>query len=502
MNNENKTKAQLLDEISAINKRIVELENTNVKYRREELANKQIEGELIHSKQMMQLILDTIPQRVFWKDRNFSYIGCNISFAKDAGLKDPSEVIGKNDFELGWKNVAKLYRNDDREVMETDTPKLNFEEPQIAPDGSQLWSRTNKVPLHDQKGKVIGILGTYQDITKLKQAEDALYHERNLLRTLIDNLPDAIYAKDIACRKTLSNPADYFNIGRKSEAEVLGKDDFELFPKELAEKFFADDQSVILTGQPVLNREEYILDKEGQKHWLETSKLPLKDKSDNVIGLVGIGRNITEHKKMEDTLRNEKLLLDALMDNIPDSIFFKDRQSRHIRINRKEMRDLNVNDMNQIVGKTDKELWGEDFGDQTFASEQHLMESGEPIIGQIENRHSKEGEVWSWTTKVPIRNSDGQITGLVGITRDISELMKAQGERDRLIKELQDAIADIKVLSGLVPICSNCKKIRDDKGYWTQLEGYIQAHSQAKFSHGVCPDCMKKLYPNFIPKNI
>lgn len=108
MNNENKTKAQLLDEISAINKRIVELENTNVKYRREELANKQIEGELIHSKQMMQLILDTIPQRVFWKDRNFSYIGCNISFAKDAGLKDPSEVIGKNDFELGWKNVAKL----------------------------------------------------------------------------------------------------------------------------------------------------------------------------------------------------------------------------------------------------------------------------------------------------------------------------------------------------------------------------------------------------------
>jgi hypothetical protein len=75
-------------------------------------------------------------------------------------------------------------------------------------------------------------------------------------------------------------------------------------------------------------------------------------------------------------------------------------------------------------------------------------------------------------------------------------------ERERLIKELQDAVADIKVLSGLVPICSSCKKIRDDKGYWTQLEGYIQAHSQAKFSHGVCPDCMKKLYPNFVPKKI
>ncbi len=73
-------------------------------------------------------------------------------------------------------------------------------------------------------------------------------------------------------------------------------------------------------------------------------------------------------------------------------------------------------------------------------------------------------------------------------------------ERERLIKKLQDALADIKVLSGLVPICSSCKKIRDDKGYWTQLEGYIQAHSEAKFSHGVCPECAQKLYGDLYAK--
>ena len=78
--------------------------------------------------------------------------------------------------------------------------------------------------------------------------------------------------------------------------------------------------------------------------------------------------------------------------------------------------------------------------------------------------------------------------------------MKTQQERERLIKELQDALADIKTLSGLVPICANCKKIRDDKGYWMQLEGYLQEHSHAKFSHGVCPDCMQKLYPDFLRK--
>jgi hypothetical protein len=97
-------------------------------------------------------------------------------------------------------------------------------------------------------------------------------------------------------------------------------------------------------------------------------------------------------------------------------------------------------------------------------------------------------------------DNQGNVTGLVGIARDITEHKRAEAERERLIKELQDAIADIRTLSGLVPICASCKKIRDDKGYWTQLEAYLQAHSQARFSHGVCPDCMKKLYPDFIQK--
>ena len=186
-------------------------------------------------------------------------------------------------------------------------------------------------------------------------------------------------------------------------------------------------------------------------------------------------------------MKKEKALLDALMDHIPDSIYFKDGQCRHMKVNRKEMQDLNIDDMNNIIGKTDVELWGEEFGRITYASEQHLIESGEPIIGQIECRQLKDRQIWTSTTKVPLRDPGGKIMGLVGITRDISEFMKTQQERERLITELQDALADIKKLSGLVPICASCKKIRDDKGYWTQLEAYIQEHSQAKFSHGSAP---------------
>ena len=108
--------------------------------------------------------------------------------------------------------------------------------------------------------------------------------------------------------------------------------------------------------------------------------------------------------------------------------------------------------------------------------------------------------VWTSYTKLPLRDDKYQIIGLVGIGRNITELKRAEEEREKLITELQNTLADVKMLSGLVPICANCKKIRDDRGYWTQVEAYIQEHSQARFSHGVCPDCIKKLYPDFHPK--
>jgi PAS domain-containing protein len=101
-------------------------------------------------------------------------------------------------------------------------------------------------------------------------------------------------------------------------------------------------------------------------------------------------------------------------------------------------------------------------------------------------------------TAVPIKIQGKIIT--IGIDRDITERKRIEEEREQLIKKLQAALSDVKTLSGLVPICANCKQIRDDKGFWMQVESYIQERSQARFSHGICPDCMRKLYPNFVPK--
>jgi PAS domain S-box-containing protein len=146
-----------------------------------------------------------------------------------------------------------------------------------------------------------------------RRAEEALQNERLLLRTLIDNIPDSIYSKDLACRKTLANLTDISYAGVKSEAEILGKTDFDFYPKELADGFFTNDQSVMQSGEPVLNKEEYIIDVNGHQKWLLTSKLPLKDEKGNIIGIVGIGRDITERKRWEVDIKNRNEQLSKLI---------------------------------------------------------------------------------------------------------------------------------------------------------------------------------------------
>ena len=117
-------------------------------------------------------ILEHAPVRIFWKDSELRYLGCNTAFARDAGLTDPEELIGKDDHQLPWRDQAERYRADDRMVMESGQSKIRYEEPQTTPDGRTIWLRTSKVPLRDASGKIIGVLGIYDDITQLKELEE------------------------------------------------------------------------------------------------------------------------------------------------------------------------------------------------------------------------------------------------------------------------------------------------------------------------------------------
>lgn len=143
-----------------------------------EVEQLRAEREAFESRSRLELIMNTIPQRVFWKDRESRYLGCNRPFAMDAGYQNPDDLIGRDDYAMSWKENADAYRRDDQTVMQSGEPKVGYVEPQIRTDGTFSWLRTSKVPLRDPDGKVTGVLGTYEDITAMVQAEEAL-EEKN-----------------------------------------------------------------------------------------------------------------------------------------------------------------------------------------------------------------------------------------------------------------------------------------------------------------------------------
>ncbi|MBZ0289996.1 MAG: PAS domain-containing protein, partial [Anaerolineae bacterium] len=146
-------------------------------------------AELRELQNLFQIVLDAIPDRVFWKDLDLRYLGCNRVFAQDAGMESPDHLTGKTDYEMGWSPQADLYRADDFAVMAAGTPKINFEEPQTTPTGDEIWLQTSKVPLRDSKGQMIGVLGTYADITPRKKAEkdrERLIQELQIAKRIAD----------------------------------------------------------------------------------------------------------------------------------------------------------------------------------------------------------------------------------------------------------------------------------------------------------------------------
>lgn len=148
----------------------------------------ELEQSLHAAQRMLQCIIDNLPGAVFWKDRTSVYQGCNQLFATFAGVGEPANIVGKTDYDLPWKHEeADTFRRDDQHIMTTDQARYHIIEPQQHADGKQSWADTNKVPLHDANGNVVGILGTYEDITDRIEMQQALRRSEARFRTLIEN---------------------------------------------------------------------------------------------------------------------------------------------------------------------------------------------------------------------------------------------------------------------------------------------------------------------------
>ncbi len=206
---------------------------------------------------------------------------------------------------------------------------------------------------------------------------------------------------------------------------------------------------------------------------------------------------------IELELQNSKEVLEMIMNNIPKQVFWKNRDLIYIGCNQAFAEVTGMSDPAEVIGKTDYDFHRDSTHADSYREwDKKIMDNGEPVLDIEEPYHNSDGsEGTVLTSKVPLRDKDGNVFGLLGICTDISERKKMELENKSLIQELKDAMSEVKTLGGLLPICSNCKKIRDDKGYWKQIESYITDHSDAEFTHGICQDCAKMLYPDFVDEN-
>jgi PAS domain S-box-containing protein len=273
---------------------------------------KQAEIALEESRQMLCLIMDAIPVRVFWKDCNSKYLGCNKTFARDAGLRAPDEVIGKNDYDMGWVEQAELYRADDQRVIQSGQPKLNYIEPQTTPDGRRIWLRTSKIPLRDTKNNIIGVLGTYEDITQQKDMEDELRRSEERYRLVTENASDVIWTMDLNLRFTYFSPSNERLTGYKTEDALKLSLDQLLTPEsvERALQSFTAEMEIEKTDEKDLCRSVTLeLDQvkvDGTIFSSEVRMCFLRDSNGNPIAILGITRDITERKKAEASLRRSE----------------------------------------------------------------------------------------------------------------------------------------------------------------------------------------------------
>ncbi len=271
-------------------------------------------------------------------------------------------------------------------------------------------------------------------------AEKALRESQRCLRAIIDSSGDMAWLKDeqgrfIAVNETFSHLCGF------GVDEIVGRKDKDFWPEDIAEKFVADDNKMMETGER-LRVEELIELKDGRRLWLESIKNPIFDDKGNVIGTSGIGRDMTAHKKAEQALAAERNLLRTLIDNIPDYIYTKDKQSRFTLCNAANTAMFGAETEDEIIGKTDFDFFSRERAKQWFAEEQEIMKTGKALIARQEQSEPNSVQIWTLVTKVPLRDGNGNITGLVGINTEITRLKNIEHDLQMAREELERRVLE------------------------------------------------------------
>jgi len=301
------------------------------------------EKELYQSKQLLQLVLDTIPQLVFWKDRNYVYLGCNQSFAGIAGLKNSNEIIGKTDYELPWKlEETEFFIECDRRIMSSGRAELGIIETQLTSDGLETWIETNKSPLFDEHGQVIGILGTVQDITQQKEAEQALRQNNEILEERVAERTSTL----AEINQDLAKAKEKAEIANQAKSTFLANMSHEL----------RTPLNAILGFTQIMQHDKFATD-------TQLDKLAIINRSgEHLLGLINDVLDLSKIEAGQITLNHISFSLHLLLENIQQMLKLHANQKnlqllfeldsntpKYIRADEQKLRQVIINLLNNAI---------------------------------------------------------------------------------------------------------------------------------------------------------
>ncbi|MBI1312956.1 response regulator [bacterium] len=272
------------------------------------------------------------------------------------------------------------------------------------------------------------------ELARRRNAEQKLRDSEALYESLVENLPMNLFRKDLDGRVTFANQRYCQALGRPLEG-LLGKTDFDLFPHELAEKYTADDQRILRDELTFEDTESHVTP-EGDQRYVHVLKTPVHDADGNVIGVQGIFWDVTARTVAEQSLERERFLLNSLLDNIPDNIFFKDLDGRYIRVNPAMAHRLGLGDPRDAIGRRSREFFESNYADRIEVSDRRLVDIGDPMIGEEQCVDWPDGtRKWVSVTRMPLRGPNGSIEGTFGLSHDITDQKLAQ----EAMKQARDA---------------------------------------------------------------
>ena len=465
----------LLAQEEEMRQNLEELQATQDDLEAKMLENESMHESLSKEKALLDTLLKTIPDAVYFKDINSKFIRASQSIIDAVGLKNMNDIVGKSDFDFFEKESATEYFEEEQSIIRSGNAIVGKIAVEKRKTGADSWSIVTKMPIKDEAGNVVGTFGISKDITEMKKLEIHNQQQKDFMASIIDAIPGKLFIKDHEGKMLLINKA-VANAHGTSKEQLIGKSDFDFFDAEKARVLWAE-ELVVIAGKEMTSIHKDTL--VGKNQILQTTKIPFYIPFTGKTGILGIQNDITElkileeearqqseelqaqeeelrqnleelqaiqedlmfrneeSKKLQDELAKEKYLLDAMLKNIPDAIYFKDRRSNFIRVSDSMLALFGVNNHEELVGKSDFDFFGE-HARVAYQDEQSIMKTGSPLIDVVQREERKDGRVsWMSTTKMPLRDESGEIVGTFGISRDISKLKELEFATQEQNKELQ-----------------------------------------------------------------